>query len=697
MSEENRKLLDELGLPVEFLGAVPGGFHVCEDSPEEEYPLVYTSERFLEILGWSAEEIKENFDNRYSRMVHPDDKDAGEANYSENLGQADAVTEDRVFRMQGKTGYKWVSSTAKTYEANGKRYVCAIHTAINHIVEESKQENQDLQEEKTEVINDIEILKNQLDIIKSVAGVYICLYYVDLSDYSYIELGTTADDVEELIGKKGEAHVAFEQMCRYLVADEFVDAMKEFTKVETVNDRLKNTNWITRQFIDTKGNWTEGWFIAADRDENGNCKHAVWGVRDISEQKNIELAYQNELEETDNIVANAGMGIWTIQMFDGEEPRMQANPMMRELLSLPEDMIDEVEIYHAWYSRIKPEALESVTASVQAMINGERNENTYLWEDPNLGDQYVRCGGVAEKVDGKGYILRGYHYNVNNEVLKEQQSKIASKKTNAILEAVSSDYHTVWLIDDKTLEMNFIRSSGVKTIQKAVAMGANQANYDSAIHKYIHTYVVDEDRERVEKAVKSATVMQEVERQFVYTVNYKRIDDDGNITFHQMAFAKVEGFGFTLAYRDIDDMMQEELQKQQILETALENAEAASRSKSTFLFNMSHDIRTPMNAIMGFTDLLKKNLDDKEVAESYIRKIQSSNEFLLEIINNILDMARIESGKEELDENPVHSEEVCGEVISIFEAQMAGKDIEFTYDIHVEHDYVYADATKLRK
>lgn len=697
MLEENRKVLSELGFPVDFLEAIPGGYHLCEDKPEEGYPLVYMSDRFLEIFGWTREDIKTKFDNKYSPMVHPDDKEAGEANYSDCTDQGRPFVEDRIFRVQGKNGYVWVSSTANSYEVNGKKYIQAIHAAVNTIVDEGKQENKQLQESKTEADHDIEILKNQLEIIKSVAGVYICLYYMDMSDYSYIELGTTAEDVEDLIGKRGDAHIAFEQMCKYLVADEFVDSMREFTEVETVNDRLKNTNWITRQFIDTKGNWTEGWFIAADRDEHGNCKHAVWGVRDISEQKNVELSYQHELEETNNIVANASMGIWSILMFDGEEPRMRANPKMRELLSLPDDVTDEVEIYHAWYSRVKPEALDSVAASVAAMIAGERNENTYLWNDPVLGDQYVRCGGVAEKIEGKGYILRGYHYNVNNEVLKEQQSKLAKEKTNAILEAVSQEYHTIWLIDKNTHEMELIRSNGKATIKKAIAVAKEESDYDKMLLWYVERYVADEDRERVAAACSAEVILREIENTAVYTVNYQRINEEGKRSYHQMAFSKVGEFGFTLAFNDIDRMIREEQKKQRLLETALAAAEEANKAKTTFLFNMSHDIRTPMNAITGFRDLLEKHQDEPEKRQDYLDKIKYANEVLLSIINNVLEMTRIEQGHVEVEEVAVDLGPFCVNLDSMFSEMMKEKGITFTVESRTAHKYVFGDPTKVRE
>ncbi len=139
------------------------------------------------------------------------------------------------------------------------------------------------------------------------------------------------------------------------------------------------------------------------------------------------------------------------------------------------------------------------------------------------------------------------------------------------------------------------------------------------------------------------------------------------------------------------DMLVEELAE------ARDDAEAASRAKSTFLFNMSHDIRTPMNAIIGFTNLLEKNLDNKEQAVDYIRKIQNSNNFLLSLVNNVLEMARIESGKEKLDESFLNSRVLYESVINVFESQMEQKHISFKTEFDVQHTHIYADETKIRE
>ncbi|MDO4484813.1 MAG: transporter substrate-binding domain-containing protein [Clostridia bacterium] len=428
-------------------------------------------------------------------------------------------------------------------------------------------------------------------------------------------------------------------------------------------------------------------------------------TRLLHKAKKAEMRFQ----ETDDIVAHANMGIWRIILNDGEKPRMRGTARMRELLSLPDSMTDETEIYEAWFSRIKPEALPSVANSVEQMKAGNRSENTYLWIDPNLGEQYVRCGGVGEKTD-KGWVLRGYHYNVNEEVLRDQKQQISLAKalarseesavtlsrSNAILEAISQEYHTMWLITKDDLKMHFIRSNGISTIQNAINIANRITGYSESMIQYISRYVVPEDRERVLDAAQAAVVLEEIGRQPIYKVNYRRVDDFGRVTFHQMAFADA-GEGFILAYHDIDAMMREEKLKQDKLQQALEAAQVAEKAKTNFLFNMSHDIRTPMNAIIGYSDLIEKHLDDKELVKSYIDKIQTANGFLMSLINNVLEMARIESGKISLDETHGNIYKFNSALISMFDGTMHERNVTFVYDIQVAHPDIMIDETKLRE
>ena len=125
-------------------------------------------------------------------------------------------------------------------------------------------------------------------------------------------------------------------------------------------------------------------------------------------------------------------------------------------------------------------------------------------------------------------------------------------------------------------------------------------------------------------------------------------------------------------------------------------AENANAAKSAFLFNMSHDIRTPMNALLGYNQLMKKELTEPKLLH-YQRAIENSGNLLLAIINNVLDMARIESGRVELDENYARIDQTMDEVKSVFEPQADKKGLNLVFETQVEHPYVLCDITKTKQ
>ncbi|MGN1423100.1 MAG: ATP-binding protein, partial [Oscillospiraceae bacterium] len=145
-----------------------------------------------------------------------------------------------------------------------------------------------------------------------------------------------------------------------------------------------------------------------------------------------------------------------------------------------------------------------------------------------------------------------------------------------------------------------------------------------------------------------------------------------------------------------EEKLREEKQNKRIEEARIE-AERANSAKTAFLFNMSHDIRTPMNAIIGFRDLLEKHQDEPDKRADYLRKIEDASSVLLSIINNVLEMARIEKGTLEMDESVWSAEQFNDTLYSVFHEMMVQKNIEFTRQIAVTNHYVYCDPIKLRE
>ena len=135
------------------------------------------------------------------------------------------------------------------------------------------------------------------------------------------------------------------------------------------------------------------------------------------------------------------------------------------------------------------------------------------------------------------------------------------------------------------------------------------------------------------------------------------------------------------------------------LEIALKKAEDASIAKTQFLHNMSHDIRTPMNAILGYSKLMENELEGKDLPKisEYVDKLEKSGNVLLSIINNVLDMARIESGRMEVDENYANIEDIRQRLFDMFEDEAKKKNIDVKYTLNIEHKHVMADVTKVEE
>jgi len=133
------------------------------------------------------------------------------------------------------------------------------------------------------------------------------------------------------------------------------------------------------------------------------------------------------------------------------------------------------------------------------------------------------------------------------------------------------------------------------------------------------------------------------------------------------------------------------------LDKARQDADMANRSKSTFLFSMSHDIRTPMNAILGFSDLIEKNKENPDKISDYLTKLKGSGNYLLSLINNVLDLARIESGKETLDEQFLDIGDVKGSVVPVIEELVRKKNLHMSDSVIVQHPYVMVDKVKVQQ
>ena len=164
-----------------------------------------------------------------------------------------------------------------------------------------------------------------------------------------------------------------------------------------------------------------------------------------------------------------------------------------------------------------------------------------------------------------------------------------------------------------------------------------------------------------------------------------------------ITIAAIIGMMAAYACWELMNRHQKDLQHEAALEKSAQEARASNEAKTRFLFNMSHDIRTPMNAIIGFSDLLEKHIDEREKVLDYTEKIKSSSSFLLSLINYVLEIARIESGKAVLKEEVGDLQLLTNTLSDVFEPSVRQKQLTCTYHTDLVHPYVICDKTKVRE
>ena len=280
--------------------------------------------------------------------------------------------------------------------------------------------------------------------------------------------------------------------------------------------------------------------------------------------------------------------------------------------------------------------------------------------------------------------------NVKEQMKKESMERIA------IIYALSMEYYSLWLLDlnKNSLVMRRNDNKIVNNIDAApMCFSDSIALY---AEKWIHP--CDKEKFLVEMSIENIKKRLGSEKSFY--VRIRRRSQYGEYKYIESRIALLNGSGdpnmAIIAVKDIDGEVLTEEKRKSLLKEALEQAEHASRAKTTFLSNMSHDIRTPMNAIIGFAGIAASHIDNKERVQDCLEKILSSSNHLLSLINDILDMSRIESGKISLQEKECNLSERIHNLVYMIRPQMRAKRLEFFVDtIDVNDEDLIFDPLKL--
>ncbi len=214
---------------------------------------------------------------------------------------------------------------------------------------------------------------------------------------------------------------------KYLGVWHITDAQIDKISCESLKKAYEDGEQLIEAFIYvlSKDMYNRVSFYIVPDEENGEPRVYVCAMDITEDEKRREIIYgqlKTDKSEIEDIIASANVGMWHIILFDGQKPKMKGSPKMHELMGAGTDLSEE-ELYDYWYKRIKKSSVPSVTASVEEMIEKGFSENTYTWNHPAKGECFVRCGGTALKIEGKGVILRGYHSDVTEIVTADTKQK----------------------------------------------------------------------------------------------------------------------------------------------------------------------------------------------------------------------------------------------------------------------------------
>ena len=281
------------------------------------------------------------------------------------------------------------------------------------------------------------------------------------------------------------------------------------------------------------------------------------------------------------------------------------------------------------------------------------------------------------------------------EQRKETEKLLESSNQRLrVIDGLCTEYEALYYVNSKTdTGIPYILSD--KFPEQFREHLLHEIPYTPSFHAYIDACVAPNQQEYIKAQTELKSVTNKLRETPCFRINYE-VPYQDKILHYQIYIARIgEPHEQVWAFKSIEETVEEQLKQHRILLDALNQAKKAEAAKSNFLFNMSHDIRTPMNAILGFNTIAEKNIDNNEIALDALKKAKHSGEHMLSIINNVLDMARIGSGKLELNNEVVNFTELVGKLKEMFVHDMAQKDITFNTHFDISTEMIYSDSLRI--
>ncbi|MBQ9325897.1 MAG: response regulator [Clostridia bacterium] len=357
--------------------------------------------------------------------------------------------------------------------------------------------------------------------------------------------------------------------------------------------------------------------------------------------------------------------------------------------------------HNTFRGMVHPDDYPSISASITDQIDQREDNMDYVEY------RIIRKDGAVRWVDDYGHYVHteafgGIYYVFISDITEKHEmlealhasiQKIHAEHMtfSRIAQALAKDYFSIYVVDPDT--ESFVEYSSTEEYNQ-LGIEKSGENFFALSRKNMERLLYPDDHDRFMAVFTRERIMSILERDGIFTTKY-RLMVSGQPTYISMKASLLEdanGRHLIIGTNNINAQMTREAEFQKRL------IEARDRAKSDFLTNMSHDIRTPMNAIVGYTEIARAHLQDPEIVRDSLEKIASSSHFLLSLINDILDMSKIESGEIRLNIVPCDLSVILSRIESITVLQAQSKKLHITYDrSRIRHTHVMGDELRIEQ
>ena len=391
---------------------------------------------------------------------------------------------------------------------------------------------------------------------------------------------------------------------------------------------------------------------------------------------------------------------------DDKEEILYANDILLEIFGCKTlDEFKELTGY-TFKGLVYPEDFEEVQKNIKNQIAENDKKLDYV------EFRITRKDGVVRWVDDYGRLVHTEKYGdvyfvFIRDITHQRKARAESVRRAKVIEGLSIGFNSIYLLNlnTKTMRPYRLQNSYFNEIVKSLNISDNEEqDWMIIFSEYAKRYVIEEDRNLYLKEISQGRIIERLQTEDSYKFSFRCKGVGSNIINIEVSVVAIKDDSnyqqVVMGYSDVTEQilrLQKDLAEKLNMEIALEREKHSNEVKASFLFSMSHDIRTPMNAIMGFTALAKRHINEPELLSDYLEKLDESNRHMLALIDDLLEMSKIDYGKIEIKTEACDLNKQLDIVFDMFKAQIEEKNLSFVEEINLPPQEVLIDVVRFRR